>query len=50
MSVTSSLFRLARISADLRAVSKGPGGVGKRIMRKGVGRAWGRSGAPRWPR
>jgi hypothetical protein len=50
MSLTSALFRLARLSADARAVSRGPGAVGKRLVRKATGRAWGRSGVPRWPR
>jgi hypothetical protein len=42
----ATLFRLARLSADLRAVSRGPKATGKRIVRKSVGRAWGRSGIP----
>jgi hypothetical protein len=50
VSLTSQLFRTARASADLRAVSKGPNAVAKRIIRKAIGRAWGRSGIPRWPR
>lgn len=50
MSLTSTLFRAARLSADLRAVRRGPKAVGKRIIRKGIGRAWGRTGIPRWPR
>lgn len=50
MSLTSSLFKLARLSADARAVRKGPTAMGKRYLRKQVGRAWGRSGIPRWPR
>lgn len=50
MSVTSTLFRLARLSADARAIRRGPKAVGKRIVRKSVGRAWARTGIPRWPR
>jgi hypothetical protein len=50
MSLTSSLFRLARLSATARAISKGPKATGKRTVRIGVGRLWGRSGIPRWPR
>jgi hypothetical protein len=38
------------LSADLRAVSKGPGAVGKRIVRKGVGRSLARTGIFRWPK
>ena len=49
MSLTSTLFKFARISADARAVSKGPEAIGKRVVRKGIGRLWGRSGIPRWP-
>lgn len=48
-SVTSSLFRAARISATLRAASRGPGPLAKRMIRIAIGRAWGRSGIPRWP-
>jgi hypothetical protein len=49
-SITSMLFRAARLSADARAASRGPGPFAKRLIRKQVGRAWGRSGIPRWPR
>lgn len=49
MSVTSTLFKMARLSADGRAIRRGPSAIGKRIIRKGIGRAWGRSGIPRWP-
>jgi hypothetical protein len=49
MSLTSKLFRAARLSADARAVSKGPAATGKRIVRKHIGRAWARTGIPRWP-
>jgi hypothetical protein len=50
VSITSRLFRAARLSADLRAISRGPDAIGKRIVRKAVGRTWGRTGIPRWPR
>jgi hypothetical protein len=50
MSLTSTLFKLARLSATGRAARKGPAALGKRMIRKQVGRAWGRSGIPRWPR
>ena len=50
MSITSSLFRAARLSADLRAISRGPDAIGKRIVRKAVGRTYARTGIPRWPR
>ena len=50
MSITSGLFRLARLSADARAVSKGPKAVGKRIVRKAVGRSLARTGIFRWPK
>ncbi len=50
VSLTSTLFRLARLSATARAASRGPKALGKRAVRIAVGRAWGRSGIPRWPR
>ena len=50
MSLTSSLFKLARLSATARAISKGPKATAKRAVRIGIGRAWGRSGIPRWPK
>ena len=50
MSLTSVLFKLARMSATGRAVRRGPKATAKRMVRKQVGRAWGRSGIPRWPR
>jgi hypothetical protein len=36
MSFTSALFRAARLSADGRAISKGPAAIGRRIVRKTV--------------
>jgi hypothetical protein len=50
MSLTSTLFRLARLSATARAASRGPGALGKRVVRIGIGRLWGKSGIPRWPK
>jgi hypothetical protein len=47
---TDNLYRAARLGADLRAVRKGPTAIGKRAVRKGVGRAWARTGLPRRPR
>jgi hypothetical protein len=35
-SLTSLLFQAARLSADGRAIRKGPAAVGKRIVRKQV--------------
>lgn len=48
--VTRFLFRAARVSADLNAILRGPSAVLKRLVRKSVGRAWGRTGIPGWPR
>jgi hypothetical protein len=50
MSLTAWLYRAARLSADVNAIRRGPKAIGKRLVRKAVGRAWGRSGVPRWPR
>lgn len=50
MSLTSLLFRAARESATGRAARKGSSSLAKRLVRKQVGRAWGRSGVPRWPK
>ena len=41
MSVTSELFRAARLSATLRAASRGPEALGERVLRILIGRAWG---------
>jgi hypothetical protein len=41
MSLTTWLYRAARLSADINAVRRGPRAVGKRLLRKAVGRAWG---------
>lgn len=40
-SLTSALFRAARLSADGRALRRGPAAVGKRIIRKQVYRSTG---------
>jgi hypothetical protein len=50
MSVTSMLFRAARLSATGRAIRLGPEPTLKRLVRIIVGRAWARTGVPRWPR
>jgi hypothetical protein len=50
MTVTSTLFKAARLSASLRALSRGPTAIFKRLVRIAVGRSWARSGAPRWPK
>jgi hypothetical protein len=50
VSLTSLLFKAARMSATGRAIRKGPKALVKREVRRQVGRAWGRSGIPRWPR
>jgi hypothetical protein len=50
MTITSALYRLARLSASLRALSRGPKATGKRIVRIGVGRSLARTGIFRWPR
>lgn len=50
VSLTRLLFRAARLSATARAASRGPAALGKRAVRIAVGRAWGRTRIPRWPR
>jgi hypothetical protein len=50
VSVTSSLFRVARLSATLRAASRGPIALAKRAVRIVIGRAWARTGIPRLPK
>jgi hypothetical protein len=50
VSLTSMLFKAARMSATGRAMRKGPNAYAKRLVRRQIGRAWGRSGVPRWPR
>jgi hypothetical protein len=50
MSLTSMLFRAARLSATGRAIRLGPETTTKRLARIIIGRAWARTGIPRWPR
>jgi hypothetical protein len=50
VSVTSTLYKAARLSATLRAILRGPVALGKRLIRITIGRAWARTGIPRWPR
>ncbi len=50
MSITSSLYRAARMSATMRAAKRGPSALGKRYVRKAVGRTVARTGIFRWPR
>jgi hypothetical protein len=50
MSLTSSLFKAARLSATMRAASRGPTPLAKRMVRIMIGRGYGRTGIPRWPR
>ena len=50
MSLTSSLYRAARMSATMRAASRGPSALGKRYVRKAVGSSVARTGIFRWPR
>jgi hypothetical protein len=50
LNLTSLLFRAARLSATGRAMRKGPSALANREVRRQIGRAWGRSGIPRWPR
>lgn len=38
-SLTSLLYQAARLSADGRAVRKGPAAIGKRVVRKAVYRS-----------
>jgi len=42
MKLKSLIYKILRISNDLNAIQKGPKAVGKRIMRKGIGRMAGR--------
>ena len=45
MSITSFLYRLARLSADAKAISSGdPKRIGRRAKNKIIGRAFGRAG------
>jgi hypothetical protein len=49
VSLTSSLFRFARLSATLRSL-RSPKTAGKRVVRIGVGRTLARTGIFRWPK
>jgi hypothetical protein len=49
VNITSSLYKAARLSADLRAVRRGPDAVAKRVVRKAVGRSLARTGVFKWP-
>lgn len=44
MSLTRTLYRLARLSADGRAIRRGPKATARRVRNKAVGRALGRAG------
>ena len=49
MSIVSFLFRLARLSADAKAVASGdPARIGRRAKNKLLGRLVGRAGVWRW--
>ncbi len=49
MGLVSMLFRLARLSADAKAVTSGdPKRVGRRAKNKLIGRTLGRAGLWRW--
>lgn len=39
----SILYGLARLLGDFNAILKGPGAVGKRLMRRGAGKLTGRT-------
>lgn len=44
-SLTSQLYRAAKVSNNLRAMSRGPGAYGKRVVRrKAYGRSMGATG------
>lgn len=36
--LSSALYRAARVSRDINALTRGPGAVGRRLVRKGSGR------------
>lgn len=49
MGLTSFLYRLARLSADTKAITSGdPKRIGRRAKNKLLGRALGRRGVWRW--
>lgn len=37
--ISDMLYKAARLSRDVNAVTRGPGAIGRRIVRKGAGRA-----------
>lgn len=37
--ISNVLYKAARLSRDVNAVTRGPGAIGRRIVRKGAGRA-----------
>lgn len=37
--ISGVLYKAARLSRDVNAVTRGPGAIGRRIVRKGAGRA-----------
>jgi hypothetical protein len=49
MSLTSSLYKLARLSADVRA-ARSPTTLAGRVKNKAIGRLLGRGGIRRQPR
>lgn len=50
MSLTSMLFKAARLSATGRAARRGPNALAKRQVRRTVGRSIARTGVFRWPK
>lgn len=50
MGLTSLLFKMARLSADARAISKGPGAIAKRAVRKTTIKNVAKTGVFRWPK
>jgi hypothetical protein len=50
VSITSALFRAARLSATGRALTAGPAPTLKRFVRILIGRTLARTGIFRWPR
>ena len=36
--LSSALYKAARVSRDINALTRGPGAVGRRLVRKGSGR------------
>jgi hypothetical protein len=37
--ISRGLYRAARVSRDINAVTRGPGAIARRVVRKGAGRA-----------